>query len=121
VRLLLVEDEALVAQPLIQVLEKQGHTVRYFENGLDAWQHLEGNLSAYDLLIIDVNLPGMNGVDIVGHARARDFHGRIFMVSGRFTSTDMSVLTRLRIDHSLTKPFNVQQFLQAVNKSLSGV
>jgi hypothetical protein len=30
----------------------------------------------------------------------------------------MSALTRLRIDHSLTKPFNVQQFLQAVNESL---
>jgi DNA-binding response OmpR family regulator len=92
--------------------------VRYFENGLDAWQHLEGNLGAYDLLIIDVNLPGMNGVDIVTHARERDFQGRIFMVSGRFTSSDMSALTRLRIDHSLTKPFNVQQFLQAVDESL---
>jgi two-component system cell cycle sensor histidine kinase/response regulator CckA len=118
VRLLLIEDEALVARPIIQVLERQGHKVRYFENGLDAWQHLEGNIGAYDLLIIDVNLPGMNGVDIVARARERDFQGRIFMVSGRFTSSDMSALTRLRIDHSLTKPFNVQQFLQAVNESL---
>jgi two-component system, cell cycle sensor histidine kinase and response regulator CckA len=118
VRLLLIEDEALVARPIIQVLERQGHKVRYFENGLEAWHHLEGNLGAYDLLIIDVNLPGMNGVDIVARARERDFQGRIFMVSGRFTSSDMSALTRLRIDHSLTKPFNVQQFLQAVNESL---
>jgi two-component system cell cycle sensor histidine kinase/response regulator CckA len=118
VRLLLIEDEALVARPIIQVLERQGHKVRYFENGLEAWRHLEGNLASYDLLIIDVNLPGMNGVDIVARARERDFQGRIFMVSGRFTSTDMSALTRLRIDHSLTKPFNVQQFLQAVNESL---
>jgi signal transduction histidine kinase/ABC-type amino acid transport substrate-binding protein/ActR/RegA family two-component response regulator len=123
VRLLLVEDEALVARPIIQILERQGHKVRHFDNGLDAWRHLEGNLDAYDLLIIDVNLPGMNGVDIVARARERDFQGRIFMVSGRFTSSDMSALTRLRIDHSLTKPFNVQQFLQAVDESLevSGV
>jgi signal transduction histidine kinase/ActR/RegA family two-component response regulator len=119
VRLLLVEDEPLVARPVIQVLERHGHKVRYFENGLDAWQHLENNLDAYDLLIIDVNLPGMNGVDIVAHARERDFQGRIFMVSGRFTSSDMSALTRLRINHSLTKPFNVQQFLEAVNESLA--
>jgi hypothetical protein len=41
------------------------------------------------------------------------------MMSGRFTSLDMSALTRLRIDHSLTKPFNVQQFLEAVNESLA--
>jgi signal transduction histidine kinase/ActR/RegA family two-component response regulator len=118
VRLLLVEDETLVAGPIIKLLERSGHKVRHFENGLDAWRHLEANLGAYDLLIIDVNLPGMSGVDIVARARERDFQGRIFMVSGRFTSSDMSALTRLRIDHSLTKPFNVQQFLEAVNESL---
>ena len=118
VRVLLIEDETLVARPIIQVLERHGHKVRYIDNGLDAWKHLEGNIGAYDLLIVDVNLPGMNGVDVVARARERDFQGRIFMVSGRFTSSDMSALTRLRIDHSLTKPFNVQQFLQAVNESL---
>jgi signal transduction histidine kinase/ABC-type amino acid transport substrate-binding protein/ActR/RegA family two-component response regulator len=118
VRILLIEDETLVASPLIQILERSGHTVRYFENGLEAWKHLDANLGAYDLLIVDVNLPGMNGIDIVARAREREFAGRIFMVSGRFTSSDMSALTRLRIDHSLTKPFNVQQFLQAVQDSL---
>ena len=118
VRILLIEDEPLVARPIIQVLERHGHKVRYFENGLEAWRHLEGNLGAYDLLIIDVNLPGMNGVDIVARVREREYLGKIFMVSGRFTSSDMSALTRLRIDHSLTKPFNAQQLLQAVSESL---
>jgi two-component system, cell cycle sensor histidine kinase and response regulator CckA len=118
VRVLLVEDEMLVSAPIVQVLERNGHKVRHIENGHEAWKHLETNLGSYELLIIDVNLPGMNGIDVVARARERDFQGRIFMVSGRFTSSDMSALTRLRIDHSLTKPFNVQQFIQAVNKSL---
>jgi signal transduction histidine kinase/ActR/RegA family two-component response regulator len=120
VRILLVEDEELVSRPIIQVLSRNGHQVKHFDNGLDAWKHLESNLGGYELLIIDVNLPGMNGIDLVARTRENDFKGRIFMVSGRFTSSDMSALTRLRIDHSLTKPFNVQQFLQAVNKSLGG-
>ncbi|HEY5227557.1 MAG TPA: ATP-binding protein, partial [Opitutaceae bacterium] len=120
VRVLLVEDEMLVSTPIIQVLGRNGHKVSHYANGLEAWKHLESNLGGYDLLIIDVNLPGMNGIDVVSRAREHDFQGRIFMVSGRFTSADMSALTRLRIDHSLTKPFNVQQFLQAVNKSLDG-
>jgi two-component system cell cycle sensor histidine kinase/response regulator CckA len=120
VRVLLVEDELLVSAPIIQVLRRNGHKVHHIENGLEAWTHLESNLGAYELLIIDVNLPGMNGIDVVARARGREFQGRIFMVSGRFTSSDMSALTRLRIDHSLTKPFNVQQFLGAVNKSLEG-
>ena len=117
-RILLVEDEALVAEPVLEILKRCGHTVRHIVDGSEAWKHLEENLASYDLLIIDVNLPGLNGVDIVSRLREREFPGRILMVSGRFTSSDMSALTRLGIDHSLTKPFNVQQFLEAVSESL---
>jgi len=118
--ILLVEDETLVAQSVLQLLGKQGHRVRHFENGAEAWSHLETSLTSYALLIIDVNLPGMSGVDIVARARARDFRGRIFMMSGRFTPTDMSTLTRLRIDGSIAKPFNGPHFLAAVQACLAG-
>ena len=117
-RILLAEDESLVALPLVQALGRRGHTVRYFENGLDAWRHLAADLAAYDLLIIDVNLPGMNGVDIVERARKGSFNGRILMISGRFTSSDMGALTRLGIDHSLTKPFYMETFLAAVQRCI---
>ncbi len=117
-RVLLVEDEALVARPIIEILKRHGHQVRHFENGLEAWRHIEDNLGSYDLLIVDVNLPGMNGIDVVSRVRERNFQGRIFMVSGRFTTADMEALTRLRIDHSLTKPFNVTEFLEALNEAL---
>ncbi len=118
VRVLLVEDEALVAITVIEVLKRSGHQIHHIPDGSEAWSHLAGNIGAYDLLIIDVNLPGMNGVDLVSRLRERNFPGRILMVSGRFTTSDMSALTRLRIDHSLTKPFNVQQFREAVSGSL---
>ena len=117
-RILLVEDEQLVALPIIEILKRNGHTVRHFVNGSEAWQHIQENLRAYDLLIVDVNLPGMNGIDIVSGVRSLDFQGRILMVSGRLTPSDMSALTRLKIDQSLSKPFNVQQFLDAVHESL---
>jgi signal transduction histidine kinase/CheY-like chemotaxis protein len=117
-RVLLVEDEALVADSVVEILKRCGHQIRHIKDGSEAWKHLEDNLASYDLLIIDVNLPGMNGVDIVARLREREFPGKILMLSGRFTSSDMSALTRLGIDHSLTKPFNVQQFLEAVSESL---
>jgi PAS domain S-box-containing protein len=117
-RLLLVEDEELVANAVIEILKRGGHQIRHIKDGLEAWNHLADNLASYDLLIIDVNLPGLNGVDIVSRLREREFPGRILMVSGRFTSSDMSALTRLGIDHSLTKPFNARQLLEAVAGSL---
>ncbi len=117
-RLLLVEDEELVAETVAEILKRSGHQIRHFTDGSEAWNHLADNLASYDLLIIDVNLPGMNGVEIVSRLREREFPGRILMVSGRFTSSDMSALTRLGIDHSLTKPFNARQLLEAVSESL---
>jgi two-component system cell cycle sensor histidine kinase/response regulator CckA len=119
VRVLLVEDETLVALTVTEILKRLGHQIRHITDGSEAWTHLAANLSSYDLLIIDVNLPGMNGVDIVARLRERAFTGRILMVSGRFTTSDMSALTRLKINHSLTKPFNVQQFKDAVSGSLA--
>jgi two-component system cell cycle sensor histidine kinase/response regulator CckA len=117
-RVLLVEDETLVADSVVEILRRCGHTIVHMRDGAEAWKHLADNLGAYDLLVIDVNLPGMNGVDIVARLREREYSGRILMLSGRFTSSDMSALTRLGIDHSLTKPFNVQQLLEAVSESL---
>jgi len=120
-RVLLVEDEPLVARPMRQLLERAGHAVQHYADGQEAWRHLEAHIGAYDLLVADVNLPGRSGIDLVGRARELNFGGRILMVSGRFTAADMQALTRLRIDHSITKPFNAQQFLQAVNRTLSGI
>ncbi len=117
-RVLLVEDEQLVARSMTDILVRHGHSVRHLENGLDAWRHLEGSPGAYDLLVIDVNLPGMTGVDVVTRLRESRFAGRILMVSGRFSPSDMHALTRLGIDHCLTKPFNVSQFIEAVTESL---
>jgi two-component system cell cycle sensor histidine kinase/response regulator CckA len=117
-RILLIEDEPLVALPIVEILKRNGHQIQHIKNGSEAWQHIQENQLAYDLLIIDVNLPGMNGIDIVSRVRALDFRGRILMISGRLTPADISALTRLRIDQSLSKPFNVQQFLDAVHESL---
>jgi two-component system cell cycle sensor histidine kinase/response regulator CckA len=117
-RVLLVEDETLVADSVVEILRRCGHKVMHIRDGSEAWKHLGDNFASYDLLIIDVNLPGMNGVDLVARLRESEFSGRVLMLSGRFTSSDMSALTRLGIDHSLTKPFNVQQLLEAVSESL---
>ena len=117
-RVLLVEDEELVANSVIEILRHGGHQAHHIRDGSEAWKHLAENLGSYDLLIIDVNLPGINGVEIVSRLREHQFPGRILMLSGRFTSSDMSALTRLGINHSLTKPFDAQQFLAAVGESL---
>ena len=68
-RILLVEDEALVAQTLVEILKRDRHTVHHIMDGAEAWKHLQEDINRYDLLIIDVNLPGLER-DRTGHTRA---------------------------------------------------
>jgi DNA-binding response OmpR family regulator len=118
-RILVVEDEPLVSRAVQDALRFSGHQVHSFTNGLEALRHIEATPGAYDLLVIDVNLPGMNGMDVVAKLREKGFPARILMVSGRFTASDLSALTRLKVDHSLTKPFDSASFIGAVNTCLA--
>jgi signal transduction histidine kinase len=118
-RVLLIEDESLVAQTVQAILRRGGHQVRHIADGAEAWKHLAGDFSQYDLLVVDVNLPGMNGVDLVGRIRAGNFAGRILVVSGRVGMSDLRALVQLHVDRVLTKPFTAQQFEAALSECLA--
>jgi two-component system cell cycle sensor histidine kinase/response regulator CckA len=117
-RVLLIEDESLVAQTVQAILRRGGHAVNHIANGVEAWQHLAADSSRYDLLIVDVNLPGLNGVDLVGRVRSGNFSGRILVISGRVSASDLRALVQLHVDRVLTKPFTAQQFEAALSESL---
>jgi len=93
---------------------------RRFADGAEAWTHLSANLADYELLVIDVNLPGMNGLDMVGRAREREFGGRVLMMSGRFATADLRAVARLKVDQAITKPFTAAQFESVVREALNG-
>ncbi len=119
VRVFLVEDEDLVAEAVTAMLQRGGHEVRRVADGAEAWRHLSEDLTRYELLVIDVNLPGMNGVDLVGRLRERRYGGRIFVVSGRLGMGELRALVQLHVDRVLTKPFSLEQFETAVRECLS--
>ena len=115
---LLVEDEPLVARTVETVLRRRGHRVYTVADGAQAWRHLAVRLSEYDLLVIDVNLPGMSGVELVGLARAQRYGGRMLVMSGRLPLPELNTLAELHVDQVLTKPFTVEQFDRAVRECL---
>jgi PAS domain S-box-containing protein len=118
-RVLLIEDEPLISDTITVQLRRAGHTVNHLSDGAEAWRYLERNLKAYELLIIDVNLPGMSGIELVTRIRGCDFDGRILIMSGRFETSDLKALARLKIDGAITKPFSVQQFETAMRECLA--
>jgi CheY-like chemotaxis protein len=71
-RILVVDDEPMVRFLLVRFLEEEGHTVDEAADGIDALEHL--NQRPYDLLITDVHMPRMSGIDLVRALRRRGNH-----------------------------------------------
>jgi PAS domain S-box-containing protein len=114
-----VEDDELVARTVTALLRRMGHQVTHQTNGNDAWNHLSTN-SAYDLLLLDLDLPGINGLEIARRARGANYRGRILIASGRLSEADSLELDSLNVDGKLQKPFTPQTLSTAIQDCLSG-
>ena len=117
-RVLLVEDEPLIARAAMALLRQAGHLVTHQPDGAEAWAYLSTHAADCDLLLADVNMPRMNGVDLVRRARENGFRGRILMISGRVTPEERRALDELGIDGILKKPFTGDQLQAAVQQVL---
>jgi signal transduction histidine kinase/CheY-like chemotaxis protein len=117
--ILLVEDDELVAKTVMTALRRMGHQVTHHADGNEAWQHLSAH-PAYDLLLLDLDLPGISGIEIARRARAIRFTGHILIASGRLSEAENQALDALRIDGRLQKPFTSQALGSAIQTCLSG-
>ncbi len=80
-KILIIEDEKLLADSRKVLLEKKGFTVETVYDGLAGMEYAE--LGIYDLLIVDVMIPGINGLELVRRVRAKRFATPILMHSAR--------------------------------------
>ncbi len=101
-RILIVEDERHLADGLRFNLEAEGYEVATVDNGLDALQH-----SGFDLVLLDVMLPGMNGFDVATALRARGDIAPILMLTARSRPEDVLKGFEAGADDYLPKPFDL--------------
>ncbi|MBQ7860779.1 MAG: response regulator [Clostridia bacterium] len=80
-RLLLIEDEKRMAQALCEILRLEKYDVDHYDNGIDGLAAIESNI--YDIVILDVMLPGMNGFEVAGKARAKGITTPILMLTAK--------------------------------------
>ncbi len=117
-RVFLAEDEPLVAGAIAEALRRAGHEVTTMGDGNVAWDHLKTRLKEYDLLVFDVNMPGLDGIELSHRARASHYVGRLMIVSGRLTLPQLQAINRARVDRVLAKPFTMTEFSNAVRECL---
>ncbi len=112
VPLLLVEDEPHIAQGLVFNLQEEGYLVTQVESGEEALELLAGQTFA--LLILDLMLPGIGGLEVCRTLRARGNRIPVLMLTARGAEQDRIRGLSEGADDYLTKPFNLKEFLLRV-------
>jgi DNA-binding response OmpR family regulator len=115
-RILIVEDDRKLARQLQKGLNEQGHSVTIASDGTEG---LEASQSGeFDVLVLDVMLPGLDGLTIVRRLRAAESKSPILLLTARDAAEDVVAGLDAGADDYLTKPFSFK-ILQARLRALS--
>lgn len=112
--ILLVEDEANLHEALKLNLQLEGYEVSSAYDGLKALNMIQQEY--FDLVILDVMLPGTDGISIAETMRIQNNDSPILMLSAKNTSADRVLGLKKGADDYLTKPFNLEELLLRVHK-----
>ncbi len=117
-RILLVDDESDMRMALSNVLSRAGHEITEAGEGPAALRILEER--GADLVLLDIRLPGMDGVQILRRIREKDERTPVIMVTG-YGSVDSAVqVMQLGASSYLAKPFSNKELVETVERALSG-
>lgn len=115
-RILIVEDEEAIRTGLVDVFVYHGYEVDTAEDGTEGLKL--GCSGQYDLLLLDVMLPGMNGFDILKTLREQDRELAIIMLTAKSTDEDIIEGLSLGADDYVAKPFSITQLVLRVEAVL---
>ena len=115
-KILIVEDEKRLADSLKTLLEGKGFEVETVYDGETGSAYAE--LGIYDLLILDVMMPGMDGYELTRRVRAQRCSTPILMLTARSSTEDRIQGLNAGADYYLTKPFDTRELLACINALL---
>lgn len=115
-KILVIEDEKLLAQSLKALLEGKGFQVETVFDGETGAEYAE--LGVYDLLILDVMMPGLDGYQVARRVRSRRCATPILMLTAKSELEDRVEGLNAGADYYLTKPFDSRELLACINALL---
>ena len=115
-KILIIEDEKLLADSLCELLRKKGFSVEAVYDGEAGAQYAE--LGVYDLLILDVMMPKMDGYAVARKVRSLRLGTPILMLPAKSELEDRITGLNAGADYYLTKPFDTRELLACVNALL---
>jgi len=117
--ILLIDDDKSVRTAIKTALEVQGHQVVVASDGHEGLRTLE--IAHFDVVIVDMFMPGMDGIETINLIRQRKLEFPIIMMSGSATPADLiNRATKLGAVRSLCKPFRPRDLAAAIADCLRG-
>lgn len=114
-KVLIVEDDAAISGPLVRAFTREGYDVQAVDNGQAALDEMKANV---DLVVLDLGLPDMDGLDVARTARAEGLTFPILILTARSEEVDMVVGLDAGADDYVTKPFRLAELLARVRALL---
>ena len=115
-KVLIVEDEKLLADSIRSLLTKKGFEVDVAYDGESGLEYAE--LGIYDLVILDIMMPEMNGYEVAKRIRAKRLGTPILMLTAKSEVEDRITGLNSGADYYLTKPFDTRELLACINALL---
>jgi len=112
-RILVVEDEARLARQIASALTEAGHDPTIVNDGEAALR--EATSTLFDLIVLDIILPRMDGFNVLRHLRSQHVSSRVLMLTARGELKDRVAGLKLGADDYLPKPFAMPELVARVN------
>ncbi|HJT81971.1 MAG TPA: response regulator [Chthoniobacterales bacterium] len=113
-RILVVEDEKAVGHMIAMVLGGPTSAVTRARNGWEALIRIGAAARPFDIVITDHRMPRMTGLDLVRRLRAKNFGGKIFVLSAYLSDEIIAEYQELQVDMMMTKPFDFDELQEAM-------
>ncbi|MBI4682031.1 MAG: response regulator [Nitrospirae bacterium] len=118
-RILIVDDEELICWSLKKSFEQNiGYSVNCAYTGDDALRNLVEN--KYDIIITDLKLPGVNGVELIGKIRRLIKDTPVIVISAYFSETIMNDMSEYDVYRCVSKPFEISDIISGVKEAMAG-
>ncbi|MDO4292852.1 MAG: response regulator transcription factor [Eubacteriales bacterium] len=111
-RILIVEDEAALAEALSEILRQNGYLSDTAANGTDGLEF--ARIGIYDLILLDIMLPGMDGLSVLKALRREKIHTPVILLTARSEVSDIIAGLDAGSDDYLPKPFSTAELLARI-------
>lgn len=115
-KILIIEDEIKIAEAIESRLVKENYIIDKETDGLKGYYKACDNI--YDLIILDIMLPNMNGYEILKNLKEENISSKIIMLTAKSSIEDKLDCFDIGADDYITKPFHLEELVRRVNKEL---